>query len=109
MTEFIYYNNSPRSIPFTAEQLEDIRHQYVDLGRSAKSIGEQYGVDAMVIFRRLKSLGAKIHAKGRPMISESIIDHAAKLRGIGKPWAYVEAVTGLRESSLQRRIKRKVA
>lgn len=105
MTEFIYHNDHPRSIPFTDEQLRNIAYRYESMRDSTRAIGLDYGVDPTVIARRLKSLGIPMARKGRPMIDADLIEKARKLRESGKSWKYVEAVTGVCESSIRRRLK----
>lgn len=56
--------DSERFIPFTAEQLADMRTQY-EGGKNTYELGSIFGIDARSVRRRLRIMGVEVRTRGR--------------------------------------------
>lgn len=55
---------SERFIPFTPEQLDDMRAQY-EAGKNTYEIGSIFGIDPGSVRRRLRIMGVEVRTRGR--------------------------------------------
>jgi predicted DNA-binding protein (UPF0251 family) len=93
-TDFDPRYSENRFIPFTTQQLEAMKNDYLaDL--SLYEIGSKFGISETTVKRRLTDMGVVMRLPGqRRIITECVIARSLALRALGFKWQHVGRLVG---------------